>query len=90
MERFDLHFSDASRSFLRGCRNSRKYFALWYAFLSLSLAYFHFMTLTTKRKEWSKESELLQRDRVVYVKYYLQESKTPGPSHSLITIMVSE
>ena len=45
---------------------------------------------TTKRKEWSKESELLQRERVVYVKYYLQESGTPGPSHSLITIMVAE
>ena len=60
--------------------------------ISVTITYiFSFYDVETKkRKEWSKENELLQRKRVVYVKYYLQESQTPGSSHSLITIMVSE
>ena len=49
MKEPDLQFLWCISFFLRGCRNSQKYFALWYAFLSPSLnTYFHFMMLMNK------------------------------------------
>ena len=63
MERFGLHFSDASRSFLRGCRNSRKYFALWYAFLSPSLTYFHFMMLKQQKEKNGQKKTSYYKER---------------------------
>ena len=51
MKEPDLQFLWCISFFLRGCRNSQKYFALWYAFLSPSLTYFHFMMLKQQKEK---------------------------------------